>query len=134
MGRASLTSRGEFRPPSSLPAPAASFISRAPLCPPAVVSSRRPRRFPRAFFGRANLDGLLQRAWQGANAGAERLSFEARQDAPRLDRRYSISRRVAEAVRAARERATEIEAELGVGRRWRSLSVDFSRSWPRGAE
>ncbi|KAM3409714.1 hypothetical protein ACQJBY_002153 [Aegilops geniculata] len=86
---------------------------------------------PRAFFGRADLDGLLQRAWRGANAGAERLSFEARQAAQRLDGRYSISRRVAEAARAARERAAEIDAELGVGRRWRSFSVDFSRSWPR---
>lgn len=86
---------------------------------------------PRAFFSRADLDGLLRRAWRGANAGAERFSFEARQAAQRLDGRYSISRRVAEAARAARERAAEIDAELGVGRRWRSFSVDFSRNWPR---
>lgn len=85
---------------------------------------------PRAF-GRADFDGFVRRAWQGANAGAERFAFEARQAAQRLDVRFSISRRLAEASRAARERAVEIDAELGIGRRWRTFSVDFSRNWPR---
>ena len=81
---------------------------------------------PRAFGG-ADFDGFVRRA----NAGAERLAFEGRQAAQRLDGRFSISRRLAEASRAARARAVEIDAELGIGRRWRSFSVDFSRNWPR---
>ena len=84
---------------------------------------------PRAFGG--DFDGFVRRAWRSANAGAERLAFEARQAAKRLDGRFSISRRLAEASRAARARAVEIDAELGIGRRWRSFSVDFSRNWPR---
>lgn len=85
---------------------------------------------PRAF-GRPDFDGFVRRAWRGANAGAERFAFEARQAAQRLDGRFSISRRLADAVRAARARAVEIDAELGIGRWWRSFSVDFSRNWPR---
>jgi len=85
---------------------------------------------PRAF-SRADFDGFVRRAWQGANAGAERFAFEARQAAQRLDSRFSISRRLADASRAARARAVEIDAEFGIGRRWRSFSVDFSRNWPR---
>ncbi|WVZ57695.1 hypothetical protein U9M48_008048 [Paspalum notatum var. saurae] len=113
-----------------------------PPAPPAAAPTARPlarRRVPRRAatvvtpraFGRRDFDGFVQRAWRGANAGAERLAFEARQAAQRLEARFSISRRLAEASRAARERAVEIDAELGIARRWRSFSVDFSRNWPR---
>ncbi|KAL6905365.1 hypothetical protein ACP4OV_002966 [Aristida adscensionis] len=117
------------------PPPPAAAAPRAPHLPSAV-RWRRPRGraatavTPRAF-GRADFDGFVRGAWRGANAGAERLAFEARQAAQRLDERFAISRRAAEAARAARARAVEIDAELGIGRRWRSFSVDFSRNWPR---
>uniref|UniRef100_A0A0A8Z3J5 Uncharacterized protein n=1 Tax=Arundo donax TaxID=35708 RepID=A0A0A8Z3J5_ARUDO len=116
------------------PPPAPSAAGRLHLLP-VSPSRRRPRRAatvvsPRAF-GRADFDGFVRRAWRGANAGAERFAFEARQAARRLDGRFSISRRLSEAARAARARAVEIDAELGIGRRWRSFSVDFSRNWPR---
>ncbi|CAD6212106.1 unnamed protein product [Miscanthus lutarioriparius] len=112
-------------PPAPLAAGAAASIARP------LARRRIPRRAatvvsPRAFGG-ADFDGFVRRA----NAGAERLAFEARQAAQRLDGRFSISRRLAEASRAARARAVEIDAELGIGRRWRSFSVDFSRNWPR---
>ncbi|OEL23929.1 hypothetical protein BAE44_0015052 [Dichanthelium oligosanthes] len=107
----------------------------APAARPLLAHRRIPRRAatvvsPRAF-GRGDFDGFVRRAWRGANAGAERLAFEARQAAQRLEGRFSISRRLAEASRAVRARAVEIDAELGIGRRWRSFSVDFSRNWPR---
>jgi hypothetical protein len=120
-------------PPPAAVAPAARLL---PLPPTARAPRRRhPRRAatvvtPRAF-GRADFDGFVRRAWRSANVGAERLSFEARLAAQRLDGRYAVSRRLAEAARAARVRAVEIDAELGIGRRWRSFSVDFSRNWPR---
>ncbi|PAN48369.1 hypothetical protein PAHAL_9G378100 [Panicum hallii] len=120
-----------------LPPPAAAPRAAGPCAPAARPLARRriPRRAatvvsPRAF-GRADFDGFVRRAWRGANAGAERLAFEARQAAQHLEGRFSISRRLSEASRAARERAMEIDAELGIGRRWRSFSVDFSRNWPR---
>ncbi|XP_062205912.1 uncharacterized protein LOC133907834 [Phragmites australis] len=114
------------------PTAAAAAPAARPLVGPA---RRRPRRAatvvtPRAF-GRADFDGFARRAWRGANAGAERLAFEARQAAQRLDGRFAILRRLSEASRAARVRAAEIDAELGIGRWWRSFSVDFSRNWPR---
>ncbi|BAT12143.1 Os10g0569000, partial [Oryza sativa Japonica Group] len=104
---------------------------RVSLRPAYGRRSRAATVSPRAFGGGADFDGFVRRAWRGANAGAERLAFEVRQTAQRLDGRFSISRRLAEAARAARARAVEIDAELGIGRRWRSFSVDFSRNWPR---
>ncbi|XP_066381621.1 uncharacterized protein [Miscanthus floridulus] len=114
----------------------------APLAAGAAVSAARPlarRRIPRRAatvvspraFGGADFDGFVRRTWRSANAGAERLAFEARQAAHQLDGRFSISRRLADASRAARARAVEMDTELGIGRRWRSFSVDFSRNWPR---
>jgi hypothetical protein len=91
-------------------------------------------------FGRSDIDGFMRRvasgealkdAWRGANEGVERLSFEARLAAQRIDRKYSVSRRLDAAARAASVRAREIDAELGIGRRWKSFTVDFSRNWPR---
>ena len=133
LARAGMATLARWLPPP----PAAPPRAAGPAAPAARPLSRRriPRRAatvvsPRAF-GRADFDGVVRRAWRGANAGAERLAFEARQAAQRLEGRFSISRRLAEASRAARARAVEIDAELGIGRRWRSFSVDFSRNWPR---
>nr|ACF81654.1 unknown [Zea mays] len=114
-------------------------LARWHLQPPTARPLAHRRRIPRRAatvvspraFSRADFDGFVRRAWQGANAGAERFAFEARQAAQRLDSRFSISRRLADASRAARARAVEIDAEFGIGRRWRSFSVDFSRNWPR---
>lgn len=132
LARAGMATLARWHPPPPAAAPTARLLYHRPA---AFALRRRSRRSatvvtPRAF-GRADFDGFVRRAWQGANAGAERLAFEARQAAKRLDGRYSISRRLAEAARAARERAVEIDAELGIGRRWRSFTVDFSRNWPR---
>ncbi|KAF0930164.1 hypothetical protein E2562_030318 [Oryza meyeriana var. granulata] len=119
-----------WHPPPPPPPAAAAAAGRVSL---RMAYGRRRRAAmvsPRAFGG-ADFDGFMRRAWRGANAGAERLAFEVHQTAQRLDGRFSISRRLAEAARAARARAVEIDAELGIGRRWRSFSVDFSRNWPR---
>jgi len=130
LARAGMATLARWLPP---PAPRAAGPAASAARP--LARRRIPRRAatvvsPRAF-GRADFDGFVRRAWRGANAGAERLAFEARQAAQRLEGRFSISRRLAEASRAARARAVEIDAELGIGRRWRSFSVDFSRNWPR---
>ncbi|KAJ6822066.1 uncharacterized protein M6B38_390120 [Iris pallida] len=107
--------------------------------------SRPPPRRPRSVapiraFGRADLDGFARRlasgealreAWRRASDGIELITFEARRAADRVDRRFSVSRRLSAAARAASDRARELDQELGVGRRWRTFSVDFSRNWPR---
>lgn len=91
-------------------------------------------------FGRGDIDGFMRRiasgealkdAWRGANEGAERLAFEARLAAQRIDRKYSVSRRLDEVARSAAVKAREIDAELGIGRSWKSFTADFSRNWPR---
>jgi hypothetical protein len=126
-------------PSQSLARAGMATLARWHLQPPTARPLAHRRRIPRRAatvvspraFSRADFDGFVRRAWQGANAGAERFAFEARQAAQRLDSRFSISRRLADASRAARARAVEIDAEFGIGRRWRSFSVDFSRNWPR---
>ncbi|WOL16674.1 hypothetical protein Cni_G25462 [Canna indica] len=101
--------------------------------------ARRPISRVRAFR-RSDLDGFARRVasgealrdvWRSANNGFEQLAFEARRAAERLDRRYSLSLRFDSAARAVSVRAREIDQELGIGRRWRSFSADFSRNWPR---
>ncbi|KAJ4784847.1 Replicase polyprotein 1ab [Rhynchospora pubera] len=91
-------------------------------------------------FGRSDVEGFMRRvasgealkdAWRGANEGIERAAFEARLAAQRIDRKYSVSRRLDAAARAAAVRAREIDAELGIGRRLNSFAVYFSRNWPR---
>lgn len=106
------------------------------------TSSTFPRPLPMTVraFGRRDFDGFARRvasgealkdAWRSANEGIEQLAFEARRAAERMDRRYAVSSRFRSATRAAMARAREIDLEFGIGRWWRSLSVDFSRNLPR---
>ncbi|KAH7687457.1 Zinc finger RING/FYVE/PHD-type protein [Dioscorea alata] len=108
-----------------------------------VFVSAKPRALRQhavRAFGRGDFEGFARRvasgealkdAWKGANEGFETLAFESRRVAERLDRRFAISRRLDTAARAAAARARELDQELGIARRWRSFSVDFSRNWPR---
>ncbi|RZR87149.1 hypothetical protein BHM03_00014495, partial [Ensete ventricosum] len=106
---------------------------------PSLLVARRVAAPVRAFrridldrFARRVASGeALRDAWRSANTGIEQLAFEARRAAERLDRQYSLSRRFDSASRAAAARARELDQELGIGRRWRSFSMDFSRNWPR---
>lgn len=102
---------------------------RRPLPPLAVRAFRRSD--VDGFVRRVASGEALRDAWRRANDGFELLAFEARVAAQRLDRRFALSRRFDSAARAAAARARELDAELGIGRRWRSFSVDFSRNWPR---
>ncbi|XP_064947008.1 uncharacterized protein LOC103972191 isoform X2 [Musa acuminata AAA Group] len=110
----------------------------AAFSPPLLVARRVAA--PVRAFRRNDLDRFARRvasgealrdAWRSANNGIEQLAFEARRAAERLDRRYSLSRRFDSASRAAAARTRELDQELGIGRRWRSFSMDFSRNWPR---
>lgn len=91
-------------------------------------------------FRRSDIDGFAKRmasgeawrdAWRSANDGFERFIFEARKAAERLDRRYSVSRRLSSVAQSAAARAREFDREFEIGPRWRTFSMDFSRNWPR---
>ncbi|PON60378.1 replicase polyprotein 1ab protein [Parasponia andersonii] len=91
-------------------------------------------------FRRNDIDGFAKRmasgeawrdAWRTANDGFERLVFEAKKGAERFDRRYSVSHRLSSVARSALSRAREIDRDFEIGSRWRALSMDFSRNWPR---
>lgn len=84
-----------------------------------------------SFARRVASGEALRDAWRSANEGIEQLTFETRRAAERIDRRYAISSRIGSAARAAAARALEIDVEIGISRRWRSFSMDFSRNWPR---
>ncbi|KAL5836887.1 hypothetical protein ACOSQ3_014056 [Xanthoceras sorbifolium] len=97
--------------------------------PPAVQAFRRSD-FDR-FARRVTSGEALRDAWRSANDGFEQLVFDARKTAERVDRQYSVSRRLSSAARAAADRAREIDREFEIGVRWRTFSMDFSRNWPR---
>ncbi|CAJ1978254.1 unnamed protein product [Sphenostylis stenocarpa] len=81
--------------------------------------------------GRRDMDRVWREAWRSANDGFERFLFEARKTAERIDRRYSLSRRLSSVARAAADRAREIDREFEIGQRYRTFSIDFQRNWPK---
>ncbi|KAL2527597.1 hypothetical protein Adt_12651 [Abeliophyllum distichum] len=91
-------------------------------------------------FRRSDLDGFAKRVasgeawrdvWRGANDGFEQLLYETKKTAERINRRYAVSERFSEVTNSAADRARELDREFGITQRWRTLSLDFSRNWPR---
>uniref|UniRef100_A0A2P2KTA8 Uncharacterized protein LOC107414937 n=1 Tax=Rhizophora mucronata TaxID=61149 RepID=A0A2P2KTA8_RHIMU len=77
-----------------------------------------------------DFDRFTKKAWRSANDGFELLLFETVKTAERIDRRYSLSRRLSALAQSAGERAREIDRELEIGARWRTFTMDFARNWP----
>lgn len=102
---------------------------------PAFSRRRTVQAFQRSDFDnfarRVASGEALRDAWCSANNGFEVFVFEARKTAERIDRRYSISRRLTSVAQSAAERAREIERDYEIRQRWRTFSLDFSRNWPR---
>lgn len=99
----------------------------------AVIQAFRRNDFD-GFAKRVASGEALKDAWRSANEGFEQLLFEAKRAALEFDRHFSVSRRLDLAARSAADRAREIDRELGIGRRWRTFSMDFGRNWPRVSE
>jgi len=78
-----------------------------------------------------DMDRVLKEAWQNANDGFERLLFEAKKTAERIDRQYSVSKRFASVASAAADRAREIDRDFEIGVKYRNFSSDFALNWPR---
>ncbi|TYH75617.1 hypothetical protein ES332_D04G031700v1 [Gossypium tomentosum] len=97
---------------------------------PLLVQSFRRSEFD-TFTRRMASGEALKDAWRTANDGFEQFVFEAKKTAERLDRQYSVSRRLSSAAQSAADRAREIDREFEIGLRWRTFSMDFSRNWPR---
>ncbi|TYJ38112.1 hypothetical protein E1A91_A05G421300v1 [Gossypium mustelinum] len=97
---------------------------------PLLVQSFRRSDFD-TFTRRMASGEALKEAWRTANDGFEQFVFEAKKTAERLDRQYSVSRRLSSAAQSAADRAREIDREVEIGLRWRTFSMDFSRNWPR---
>ncbi|MQL76134.1 hypothetical protein Taro_008512 [Colocasia esculenta] len=118
--------------------------------PPHCLHAPRPRGAPAAFphrgiaplraFRRADFDGFAKRvasgealkdAWRSANDAFEQVAYESWKFAERVDRQFAVSRRLESATCAAADRVRELDRELGIGRRCRTFSMDFTRNWPR---
>ncbi|KAI5657442.1 hypothetical protein M9H77_26235 [Catharanthus roseus] len=91
-------------------------------------------------FRRSDFDGFARRVtsgetwrdvWRTANNGFEQLLFETKKTAERIDRQYSVSRRLSSVAQSAADRARVLDREFELSQRWRSFSLDFSRNWPR---
>ncbi|XP_058183728.1 uncharacterized protein LOC131301444 [Rhododendron vialii] len=101
---------------------------------------RQNSTIPRAFFSRTDFDGFAKRAasgelwrdaWRSANDGFEQLLFETKKTAERIDRQYSVSRRLSAVAESAAGRARELDRDFEVTQRWRTFTLDFSRNWPK---
>lgn len=110
--------------------------------PPLSLRPRHHRRqaIPVRAFRRSDIDGFARRivsgealrdAWRSANDGFEQLVFDAKKAAERLDRRYSLSRRLSSVASSAADRARDFDREFAISPRWRTFSMDFSRNLPR---
>ena len=115
--------------------------TRLPTTPPTTTTVFPSRHVaPIRAFQRSDIDGFAKRmvsgealkdAWRSANDGFEQFLYEAKKAAERLDRRYSVSRRLNSVARSAADRAREIDREFEIGMRWRNFSLDFTRKLPR---
>lgn len=101
---------------------------------------RQNSTIPRAFFSRTDFDGFAKRAasgelwrdaWRSANDGFEQLLFETKKTAERIDREYSVSRRLSAVAESAAGRARELDRDFEVTQGWRTFTLDFSRNWPK---
>jgi hypothetical protein len=118
------------------------MVTTLPWQPPLLLRPRHQRRpaMPVRAFRRSDIDGFAKRmasgeawrdAWRSANDGFDQLVFEAKKAAERLDRRYSVSRRLSSVARSAADRARDFDREFEISPRWRTFSMDFSRNLPR---
>ncbi|PIA32592.1 hypothetical protein AQUCO_04400054v1 [Aquilegia coerulea] len=91
-------------------------------------------------FRRSDFDGFAKKvtsgeawkdAWRSANDGFEQLVYDAKKAAERIDRQYSVSRRVSSLAESASIKARELDREFKIGQKWRSFSLDFSQNLPR---
>ncbi|XP_024992200.1 uncharacterized protein LOC112526053 [Cynara cardunculus var. scolymus] len=91
-------------------------------------------------FRRSDFDGFAKRmasgeawrdAWRSANNGFEQLLYETKKTAERIDRRYSVGRRLSSVANSASDRARELDRDFLITQRWRTFTLDFSRNWPR---
>ncbi|OMO51377.1 hypothetical protein CCACVL1_29824 [Corchorus capsularis] len=121
---------------TALPSTAWHTVKIQPKLP--FLQRRRPLLIQ--SFRRSDFDSFARRmtsgeawkdAWRTANDGFEQFVFEAKKTAERLDRQYSVSRRVSSVVQSATDRAREFDREFEIGPRWRNFTMDFSRNWPR---
>lgn len=95
---------------------------------------------PVRAFGRSDFDSFAKRMATGevwrdvlrsTNDGFEQLVYETRKTAERIDRRFSVSRRLSAVAQSASYRAREIDRDFEITRRLRTFSLDFSQNWPR---
>ncbi|TYH60242.1 hypothetical protein ES332_D08G280100v1 [Gossypium tomentosum] len=109
-------------------------LQRRPPLPqrrrPLIVQSFRRSDFD-TFARRVASGEALKDAWRTANDRFEQFVFEAKKTAERLDRQYSVSRRISSVVQSATDRARELDREFEIGIRWRTSTMDFRRNWPR---
>ncbi|KAL4574711.1 hypothetical protein LXL04_021547 [Taraxacum kok-saghyz] len=103
------------------------------------TNSPRPNSVTVAFR-RSDFDGFAKKiasgeawrdAWRSANNGFEQLLYETKKTAERIDREYSVGRRLSSVAQSASDRARELDRDYLITQRWRTFTLDFSQNWPR---
>ncbi|CAI9295564.1 unnamed protein product [Lactuca saligna] len=103
-------------------------------------NSPRPNSIRVQAFRRSDFDGFAKRmasgeawrdAWRSANNGFEQILYETKKTAERIDRQYSVGRRLSSVAQSASDRARELDRDYMITQRWRTFTLDFSQNWPR---
>lgn len=103
-------------------------------------NSPRPNSIRVQAFRRSDFDGFAKRmasgeawrdAWRSANNGFEQILYETKKTAERIDRQYSVGRRLSSVAQSASDRARELDRDYLITQRWRTFTLDFSQNWPR---
>lgn len=82
------------------------------------------------FSARLSSGKLWSDVWKSAYDGFEQFAYEAKKAAEKIDRKFAVSRRLADAAESAKYRAKEIDRDLRITDKWRNFKLDFSRNWP----
>lgn len=107
-------------------------FSTKPSSVPKVVKIQAFRRSDFDVFAKRMASGEVWRdAWRTANNGFEQLVYETKKTAERIDRRYSVVRRLSAVAQSASDRAREFDRDFEITQRWRAFTLDFSINWPR---
>ncbi|CAN0898066.1 hypothetical protein LINGRAHAP2_LOCUS19498 [Linum grandiflorum] len=117
--------------PPRLPPPAPCLLLRRGHVTLPTLSFRGRVPVVRASGGNSDFDRFARKAWRSANDGFELFLFEAKKTVERIDRKYSVGKRLSVVTQSAVDRARLIDRDLNLTTRWRAFSMDFSRNWPR---
>lgn len=83
------------------------------------------------FVQSQNLQGKMEEGFTAANRKLEEFTYDARKGAQDFNRRFRVSERAQEMSDFASQQVKNVDQHLGLVQKFRNVSSDFRRNWPR---